>query len=64
MSLLNYLQFQKIDPSLDDTMPESHKEQDSIAIEEPFNEGDLESFWEKVVDDIHNDPDWFSFADE
>ena len=63
MSLLNYLQFQAIDSSYDD-VPDEHLHQDDILIDEPFDEGTLESFWDKVVDDIHNDPDWFSFADE
>ncbi len=63
MSLLNYLQFQPIDSSNDD-IEESHRAQDDILLDEPVDEGTLEQFWEKVVQDIHNDPDWFSFADE
>ena len=63
MSLLNYLQFQEIDSSSDD-IPDAHKEQDDIMIDEPVDEGALESFWDKVVEDIHQDPDWFTFSDE
>lgn len=63
MSLLNYLQFQEIDSSSDD-MLDTHRQQDDILLDEPVDEGTLEQFWEKVVNDIHNDPDWFSFADE
>lgn len=64
MSLLNYLQFQEIDDPTGEDIPDSHRVHDDIFLEEPFDEGTLESFWDKVVDDIHNDPDWFSFADE
>ena len=63
MSLLNYLQFQEIDSSSDD-IPDSHREQDDIFLDEPFDESSLENFWEQVVQDIHDDPEWFSFADE
>jgi len=63
MSLLNYLQFQEIDSSNDD-IADTHRQQDDILLDEPMDEGTLEKFWEQVVDDIHKDPDWFSFADE
>ena len=63
MSVLNYLQFQEIDP-LGDDIPDCHRQQDDIILDEPFDEGSLENFWDKVVQDIHNDPEWFSFADE
>ncbi len=63
MSLLNYLQFQQIDSSSDD-IPETHRAEDGILLDEPLDEGSLEGFWEKVVEDIHQDPEWFSFADE
>lgn len=63
MSLLNYLQFQEIDSSSDD-MLDTHRQQDDILLDEPVDEGTLEQFWDQVVQDIHEDPDWFSFADE
>ncbi len=63
MSLLKYLQFQEIDSSPDD-IPDAHRQQDDILLDEKFDEQSLEEFWEQVVQDIHNDPDWFSFADE
>jgi hypothetical protein len=63
MSLLNYLQFQKIDQSSDDISDE-HRPQDDIALDEPVDEASLEKFWEQVVEDIHEDPEWFSFDNE
>ena len=63
MSLLNYLRFQEIDSSKED-IPDQHRQQDDIMLDEPFDEGSLENFWEQVVQDIHKDPDWFSFTDE
>lgn len=63
MSLLNYLQFQEIDASADD-IPKQHRQQDDILLDEPFDENSLENFWEQVVKDIHEDPEWFTFADE
>jgi len=63
MSLLNYLQFQKID-ELSDDIPDEHCPQDDIVLEEQLDEGSLEHFWEQVVEDIHTDPEWFTFADK
>ncbi len=63
MSLLNYLEFQQIDSSPDD-IPEAHRHQDAISLDEPVDEDQLENFWDKVITDIHNDPDWFNFTDE
>ena len=63
MSLLNYLRFQEIDSSKED-IPDQHRQQDDIMLDEPVDEGSLENFWEQVVQDIHKDPDWFSFTDE
>jgi hypothetical protein len=64
MSLLNYLQFQEIDQSADDDIPEAHRSQDDIALDEPVDEDSLENFWDKVMQDIHDDSEWFSFSDE
>ena len=63
MSLLNYLQFQEIDESSDD-IPDQHRPQDDILLEEQIDEDSLENFWKQVEQDIHEDPDWFLFADE
>ena len=63
MSLLNYLQFQKIDSSVDD-ISEEHLPQDDINLNEPVDETSLEKFWDQVVQDIHEDPEWFSFDND
>lgn len=63
MSLLNYLQFQEIDLDHED-IPEEHRQNDEISLDDPLDENSLESFWDKVDQDIQKDPEWFSFADE
>lgn len=63
MSLLNYLKFQKIDQSSDDISAD-HLIQDDIFLNEPVDETSLEKFWDQVVRDIHEDPEWFSFDNE
>jgi len=63
MSELNYLQFQPIDSSSDDTFNTQQKDED-IILDEQIDENSLENYWEEVVQDIHKDPDWFTFADE
>ncbi len=65
MSLLNYLQFQPIDPDSDkDEINEDHQFHQEIDLRYDIDESDLEDFWNKVVNDIHNDPEWFNFSDE
>jgi len=63
MSELNYLEFQPIDASSDD-ISEQHRHQDEIVLSEDLDESLLEKYWEQVVDDIHQDPDWFTFDNE
>jgi hypothetical protein len=63
MSLLNYLEFQEIDSSPDD-ISDAHRPQDDIVLDEQIDEGSLEKFWDEVVEDIHEDPEWFTFADK
>jgi len=63
MSELNYLEFQPIDASSDD-ITEAHRHQDEIVLNNDIDEGNLESYWNTVVQDIHKDPDWFTFTDE
>lgn len=63
MSLLNYLQLQEIDSDMDNSS-DDRCQNDEISLNEPIDENSLESFWDKVDQDIQNDPEWFSFADE
>ena len=62
MSLLNYLQPQKIDDSADE-LYDGRMTDDRIELNDQIDEDSLEMFWDKVVDDIHKDPDWFMFDD-
>lgn len=64
MSLLNHLQFQPIDSSMDDIPDEHRPQDDEITLDSQIDDDSLENYWEKVVGDIHEDPDWFQFADE
>ncbi len=65
MSLLNYLQFQPIDPLSDrDEISVAHQQRHDIDLDEQLDEVSLESFWNHVVDDIHEDPEWFTFSDD
>lgn len=65
MPLLNYLQFQPIDPSSDeDEIPVEHQQRQDIDLGEQIDEEGLESFWDHVVEDIRDDPEWFTFSDE
>jgi len=65
MSLLKFLQFQPIDPSSDaDEINDAHKQRQEINLNEQVDEDKLEAFWDKVVQDIHEDPEWFNFSDK
>lgn len=63
MSELDYLQLQPIGSSSDDISDE-HRKQDEIILKEEIDEDNLENYWNQVVEDIHEDPDWFTFTDE
>lgn len=62
MSLLKYLKFQEIDSSFDDITPNEHRESndDEIELERQVDENELESYWDSVVDNLHQDPTQFS----
>lgn len=65
MSLLNYLQFQPIDPSSDrDEITSEHRIVQEIDLNEQIDEGQLEQFWNQVEQDIEQDPEWFNFSNE
>lgn len=65
MSLLNYLQFQPIDPSSDrDEITPEHQIVQEIDLNEQIDEGQLEAFWNQVEQDIEKDSDWFNFSNE
>lgn len=63
MPELNHLQFQHIDD--DDDLPKAHRgDDDRISLDDQIDEDELEHYWDEVVEDIHEDPDWFTFANE
>lgn len=65
MSLLDYLQFQEIDDESSDDIADEHRfHDDDIELDEQVDEESLDEFWDKVVRDIHEDPEWFTFADK
>ena len=63
MSLLNFLRLQEIDSSFDDVSDENRLRDDKIELNDQFDEDSLEHYWEQVVNDIHEDPEWFNFSD-
>ena len=60
MSLLNYLQPQKIDDNVDEFYDDRMAD-DKIDLNDQIDEASLENFWDKVVKDIEEDPEWFTF---
>jgi hypothetical protein len=65
MSLLKFLQFQPIDPASDqDEINDDHKIRQEIKLDEQLDDEDLEKYWDNVVKDIHEDPEWFTFSDK
>ncbi len=66
MSLLNYLQPQKIDELTDEFYDRCTTEDkdDKIDLNDQIDESSLEKFWDKVVEDIHEDPEWFNFDND
>lgn len=63
MSLLKYVEFQPID-HLSDPIPEEHTSADDFSLDDQIDEESLEKFWDQVVKDIHQDPEWFKFSDK
>lgn len=62
MSLQNYLQFQPIDSSENDDATSDYQKNEKIDLNEQIDEPQLEAFWDQVVQDIHEDPEWFNFS--
>ena len=63
MSLLNYLQTQKIDDFADE-LRDNRLLDDRIDLDDKIDEASLEKFWDRVVADIHEDPEWSTFDDK
>ncbi len=70
MSLLPHfhhkIAFQQIDPlgdGLGDEIDEERREDDNIDLKEQFDP-EFGERWDKIVQDVRKDPDWFDFANE
>lgn len=57
MSLLNYLGSKQATESI-----QNIREDELFALDEQIDEDSLEQYWERVVNDIHSDPEWYNFS--
>lgn len=64
MSIFNHLQLQEIDGSYSSKDGGTSQSDDEIRLNEQVDESSLDAYWDKVVKDIHKDPEWFTFTDE
>jgi hypothetical protein len=69
MSLFSHqISFQPIDPLGDGLREEIAAEQQEpealISLEEGLSEGQLSEYWQSVVQDVENDPEWFHFSED
>ncbi len=62
MSIFDHLQLQEIDDSSANKSGTSDPD-DEIRLNEQLDENSLDAYWDKVVNDIHKDPQWFTFDD-
>ena len=57
MSLLNYLGSKQATETI-----QNIREEEFLSLDDQIDENSLEQFWEKIVEDIHSDPEWFNFS--
>lgn len=56
-----------IDPlgaGLAEEIAAEQREPEAIRLDEDIEAGILSEKWQEVVNEVHQDPNWFSFADE
>ena len=61
------LAFQPVDPlgdGLGDDIAKEQSEPEATAFQEDLDAGNLTTFWDKVEQDVQQDPEWFTFTDE
>ncbi len=68
MSLLHskHLAFQPVDPLADglgDDIAAERREAGSIELDEQLD-GTLADRWGEILEDVHKDPEWFTFAED
>jgi len=70
MSLLHHhhhLSLSAIDPlggGLAEEIAAEQREPEAIRLQDDIEGTILSKQWQEVVDEVHDDPDWFTFADE
>ena len=57
MSLLNYLGAKQATETI-----QNIRQDELFSLDEQLDEDSLELYWEKVVNDIHADPEWYNFS--
>jgi len=58
--------FQAVDPlgdGLGDEIAEERREDDNIDLKDQFDP-EFGDRWDKIVEDVRKDPNWFDFADD
>lgn len=63
----HHIQFTTSNPFDDGLLEEIAAERDAsdvITLEDHPDEDALEAYWDNVEDDIHEDPEWFNFAED
>jgi hypothetical protein len=65
--LFHRVSFRQADPlggGLREEIEAEQLEPEAITLDDGINEGQLETFWQNVEQDIERDPEWFRFTDE
>lgn len=63
MRIFNRFQTQTADDGIDDRILNRRSSSDDFNLKESVDEDSLDAFWNNVEEDIHNDPEWFTFTD-
>lgn len=67
MSLFHHISLPKIDPlggGLAEEIAAEQQADEVITLDETVDEGQLSSFWNRVEQDIEQDPEWFHFSED
>lgn len=67
MHIFRQISFKKVDAlanGLDDDIAKERADASAINLGQDLDSGDLANFWDKVVHDVKQDPDWFDFTKE
>lgn len=60
------IQFKHIDPlanGLRDEINAEKSNSDAISLTQDIDSSELIQFWQKTLDEVKNDPQWFKFSD-